>query len=117
MKITALLLALLLLAGNLTGCGAESPASPSVETTTTTQERLTTTTTNSTTADTTPATEPTGTLATSTDDEDLETMVWIPQQGKRYHNNPACSDMIDPQQVSLFSAKEGGYTPCKRCYG
>ncbi len=45
-----------------------------------------------------------------------EVMVWIPRTGKRYHNNYKCSNMIDPDYVSITYATEYGYTPCKNCY-
>ncbi len=42
--------------------------------------------------------------------------VYIPQSGKKYHNNPNCSNMKNPSEVTLQQAKSSGYTPCKRCY-
>lgn len=43
-------------------------------------------------------------------------MVWIPQTGSKYHNNPSCSNMKNPQQVTLSQAQNMGYEPCKKCY-
>ena len=44
-----------------------------------------------------------------------ERMVWIPQSGKKYHNNPSCSGMKNPSQVTITRAKNLGYTACKKC--
>lgn len=46
-----------------------------------------------------------------------EEMVWIPRSGSRYHSNPDCSGMKDPQEVPLSDAEAQGYTPCQKCYG
>lgn len=46
-----------------------------------------------------------------------EEMVWIPRSGSRYHSNPECSGMKDPQEVPLSEAEAQGYTPCQKCYG
>lgn len=46
-----------------------------------------------------------------------EEMVWIPRSGKRYHSNPGCSGMKEPQEVPLSEAESRGYTPCQNCYG
>ena len=43
--------------------------------------------------------------------------VWIPRSGSRYHSNPGCSGMKDPQEVPLSEAEAQGYTPCQKCYG
>ena len=44
-------------------------------------------------------------------------MVWIPTNGgTKYHENAGCSNMIDPEYVSLDYARDQGFTPCKRCY-
>lgn len=46
-----------------------------------------------------------------------ETMVWIPTKGgKKYHTNEGCSNMIDPDHVTLSQAEALGFTPCKRCH-
>lgn len=46
-----------------------------------------------------------------------EVTVWIPTKGgKKYHSRPSCSNMIDPEQVTLDDAKAQGFTACKRCY-
>lgn len=46
-----------------------------------------------------------------------EITVWIPTKGgKKYHSRPSCSNMIDPEQVTLDDAKAQGFTACKRCY-
>ncbi len=43
-------------------------------------------------------------------------MVWIPESGKKYHNDPSCSNMNNPSKVSVGKAEKMGYTPCKKCY-
>ena len=45
-----------------------------------------------------------------------EQMVWIPQSGSKYHSNPSCSGMNNPQQVTLSEAESMGFAPCKKCY-
>ena len=53
------------------------------------------------------------------DDPDFnsETMVWIPTKGgKKYHTYAGCSNMIDPDNVTLSQAEALGFTPCKRCH-
>ena len=43
--------------------------------------------------------------------------VWIPTNGgTKYHKDADCSDMINPQQVSLEYAEAHGFEPCKLCY-
>ncbi len=45
-------------------------------------------------------------------------LVWVPVKGgKKYHISSTCSGMEDPMQVSVETASENGYTPCKRCCG
>ena len=48
--------------------------------------------------------------------ERQEEMVWIPRTGSKYHNNPSCSNMKNPSQVTLDEAIRQGYEPCKKCY-
>ena len=43
-------------------------------------------------------------------------IVWVTANGKRYHSDPSCSNMIDPEEISLSDAEDMGYTPCKKCY-
>ena len=46
-----------------------------------------------------------------------EEMVWIPTKGgKKYHSYSGCSNMDDPQKVTLSKAKAQGYEACKRCH-
>lgn len=43
-------------------------------------------------------------------------IVWVSGiGGKRYHSDPLCSNMEDPTPISLTSAVQQGYSPCKRC--
>lgn len=45
-------------------------------------------------------------------------MVWIAGSGDgtKYHNDPSCSNMRNPVQVSIADAQSRGYEACKRCY-
>ena len=45
-------------------------------------------------------------------------MVWIAGSGNgtKYHNDPSCSNMSNPVQISLSDAQARGYEACKRCY-
>lgn len=50
--------------------------------------------------------------------ESSSSMVWIPTNGgKKYHSHSGCSNMKNPQKVSLSKAKNLGFTACKKCYG
>ena len=43
-------------------------------------------------------------------------MVWIPTNGgKKYHSKRTCSNMIDPEYVTLEEAEQRGFTDCKKC--
>lgn len=45
-------------------------------------------------------------------------MVWLAQNGKKYHNKPNCGNM-NPRtsyQVTLSEAEARGYAPCSKCY-
>lgn len=43
-------------------------------------------------------------------------MVWIVDNGSRYHCDSSCSNMRAPYQVTIETAKNKGLTACKRCY-
>ena len=46
-----------------------------------------------------------------------EEIVWIPMHGgKKYHKNPECSSMYEPNQVPVACADSLGFSFCKRCY-
>ena len=45
-----------------------------------------------------------------------ETLVWIPNSGTKYHSSSSCSNMKNPQQVTLSEAQAAGYTACKKCW-
>lgn len=49
-------------------------------------------------------------------DDEASEMVWIPNSGKRYHDNPSCSGMKNPTYVTIDEAIDLGYTACGRCY-
>lgn len=48
--------------------------------------------------------------------EPQQNLVWISETGKKYHRNSSCSNMNNPQQVSLDEALSMGLEPCKKCY-
>ena len=48
--------------------------------------------------------------------ESSANMVWISQNGSKYHKNSSCSNMKHPEQISKKDAVSQGYTPCKKCY-
>lgn len=43
-------------------------------------------------------------------------LVWVSDDGKRYHRKSSCSGMIDPYQVTINEAKNMGRTACGKCY-
>ena len=45
-------------------------------------------------------------------------MVWIASSGNgtKYHNDPGCSNMKNPLEISITDAQARGYEPCKKCY-
>lgn len=44
-------------------------------------------------------------------------MVWIPTNGgKKYHSKSTCSQMIDPEYVTVSQAISQGFTPCAKCH-
>ena len=45
-----------------------------------------------------------------------QTLVWIVEDGTRYHCKSTCSNMRSPYQVSIETAQSYGLTACKRCY-
>ncbi len=50
-------------------------------------------------------------------EDDIINGVWIPTKGgKKYHSKPSCSNMNDPEYVSLDTAEAMGFTACKKCY-
>ena len=53
---------------------------------------------------------------TISSNENTSSMVWISENGKRYHNKATCSGMKSPKKVTEEYAEEHGYEPCKRCY-
>lgn len=48
--------------------------------------------------------------------DELPQTLWVPVHGgQRYHCLEACSSMDEPESVSIKTALELGFTPCKRC--
>ena len=44
-------------------------------------------------------------------------LVWVPTNGgTKYHTHSGCSNMEDPIQVSIETAKRNGYEACGRCH-
>lgn len=59
----------------------------------------------------------TATVQTISTGKKTEEMVWIPTHGgKKYHSKSTCSNMKDPDKVTLSKAKAEGFTACKKCY-
>lgn len=48
--------------------------------------------------------------------QEVETMVWIPRTGKKYHSRSSCSNMKNPSEVTLQQAINSGYGKCKKCW-
>ena len=48
----------------------------------------------------------------------IQSSVWIPATGKKYHRIPNCGNMNPnrARKVTLSQAKQRGYTACKKCY-
>lgn len=62
-------------------------------------------------------TSSTATFQTISTSKKTEEMVWIPTHGgKKYHSKSSCSNMKDPEKVTLSEAKAEGFTACKKCY-
>lgn len=59
----------------------------------------------------------TATVQTISTKKKTEEQVWIPKTGKKYHKKSSCSGMKDPEKASLSTAKDRGFTACKKCYG
>lgn len=69
-----------------------------------------------TTAYATTSTEAT-TATTSEPATSADAYVWISTNGgTKYHSNPNCSGMKNPEQVTLNTAIGRGFTACKKCY-
>lgn len=52
----------------------------------------------------------------SADEDEDEIYVWVAKSGKRYHRYEDCSNMKNPQQMTMSQAKKRGKTPCHVCY-
>lgn len=44
-----------------------------------------------------------------------EKLVWVSEDGNRYHDKSTCSNMENPWQVTVSEAEAMGRTPCGRC--
>ena len=43
--------------------------------------------------------------------------VWVSTKGgTRYHTSPRCSNMKEPEKLSVDEAVKRGFTPCQNCY-
>ena len=57
------------------------------------------------------------TVTTTASSETEGQLVWIPTKGgKKYHSKSSCSNMDNPNHVTIETAKAKGFTPCKKCY-
>lgn len=60
---------------------------------------------------------PSGAVVQTVSTKKTEEMVWIPTHGgKKYHSKSTCSNMKDPEKVTLSEAKAEGFTACKKCH-
>lgn len=92
----------------------ESPTNEDVYVTAETDEITTASTTAPTTMPTTaPAAVPT---TQTTEGEKEEVMVWVSKSGSKYHSKSSCSNMKNPSQISLDTAKSRGLGACSKCY-
>lgn len=58
-----------------------------------------------------------GSVTLPNESENEGNLVWVPVNGgTKYHTKSSCSNMKEPMQVSLETAIENGYEPCKRCH-
>lgn len=48
--------------------------------------------------------------------EEQQELVWISYSGEKYHNNPNCSNMKNPDKIPKSDAINRGRTPCSKCY-
>lgn len=64
----------------------------------------------------TPAPAPTPTPTPAPTPYPIGKMVWIPTNGgHKYHYDPNCSGMVNPEHVSISTAVARGFEPCKKC--
>lgn len=49
---------------------------------------------------------------TSSEEEAGEKLVWVSEDGNRYHDKSTCSNMENPWQVTVSEAEAMGRTPC-----
>ena len=52
---------------------------------------------------------------TSSEEEAGEKLVWVSEDGNRYHDKSTCSNMENPWQVTVSEAEAMGRTPCGTC--
>lgn len=98
-----------------TSTNKKKKATPS--TNTDTEKKETTSTSTNKKKKTTASTSAGSNQQTTTQKADGEARVWIPTNGgKKYHSRSGCSNMKNPQEVTISEAKSRGFTPCGRCY-
>lgn len=51
----------------------------------------------------------------NSEDKDIR-IVYVTTNGRKYHLNPSCSRMKNPQQINILDAIRQGYEPCGICY-
>ena len=47
--------------------------------------------------------------------QEYDPIVWVTDNGSRYHSSSTCSGMKDPSALTLSQAQELGYTACSKC--
>lgn len=56
-------------------------------------------------------------LGVSADAEGIDAIIWVPMHGgKKYHDTPECSGMVEPRQMSTANAAAMDFTACKKCF-
>ena len=58
---------------------------------------------------------PSDSLASTTHPDKKEFCVYAEIDGKKYHNDPKCSGMKNPQYMPISKAKRMGKAACKKC--
>lgn len=104
-----------------TTASTDTPKKTPPSTDTDTKKKTTSSTSTDTKKKTTTSTDTSSnqqtTTPATTQKADNEARVWIPTNGgKKYHSRSGCSNMKNPQEVTISEAKNRGFTPCGRCY-
>lgn len=47
----------------------------------------------------------------------VETPIWVPTKGgAKFHVKPNCSNMKEPEEITVRTAVKRGFDPCKKCF-